>query len=510
MMTNSPPGSFPQLGAKMAAGAGWMVSAKLAERLLSLASTMILARLLVPEDFGLIALAATFLALLEIMGAFNFDLALIQNQRAERRHYDTAWTLDVVYGAFSALILVGLAVPAAQFFRDPRLEGILYVFAACTLVQGFKNVGVVAFQKELDFRREFVFMLVRKVVAVAVTLTLAYFLRSYWALALGSFVSAIVAVAISYGMHPFRPRISLDGWRDLMRFSGWVLFSNVLIFAGNKGYDFVIGRVGGAGALGLYSVAYEISNLPTTEIVWPASRVMFPGFSKLANDRGKLREAFLNSAGIVALITIPAGIGVAVLAEPIVRILLGANWLAAVPLIQVLAVFGILRALHAGIGVVYLALGKTHISAWIALPHVLIGLPAAAYLLAHYGIEAAAIGVVTAGAVALLMNLAIAKRILALRVAELLECFWRPALAATVMGVIESGLLRALGPAAGMIELTFRLLLLVAVGAVAYVASTLSLWQLAGKPRGAERLLLDRLNSVRSHRAAERTGKDWA
>jgi O-antigen/teichoic acid export membrane protein len=313
----------------------------------------------------------------------------------------------------------------------------------------------------------------------------------------------MIGVALSYQMHPFRPRVSVAGWRELMRFSSWVLLSNIFIFAGNRGYDFVIGRIGGTSALGLYSVAYEIANLPTTEIVWPASRVIFPGFSKLAGDMEKLREAFLHTAALVAVFTIPAGAGVAVLAEQLVRILLGEKWLAAVPLIQLLAVFGVLRALHAGIGSVYLALGMTRITAVLAIPHLAVGLPVAAFLLARYNIEAAVLGILGAGLIAVVMNFTIAQRILTLRSSELGACFWRPALAAAGMVLVEIGFLRATSAAGNIFELTLWTLLLIAVGAVVYVAILLLLWRWAGRPRGAERILLDQLTAVvRTRQAA--------
>lgn len=470
-----------------------MVLLRLSERVLGLMGTMILARLLVPGDFGLVALATTFWALLEIMGAFGFELALIQNQRAERRHYDTAWTLGLLHGALTTATLCAFAIPAARFFGDPRLEGVLYVFAACALLQSCRNIGVVAFQKELDFRREFTFVLLRKLLGVMATLALAFAWRSYWALAVGSLVSTLAGVAISYRMHPYRPKLALSGWRTLIDFSGWMLVSNVMVFAANRGYDLIIGRIAGAASLGLYSLAYEVANLPTTEIVWPVSKAIFPGFSRMASDAQKLREAFLSTVALVALITIPAGAGVAVLAEPLVRILLGTKWLEAVPLIQILAVFGTLRALHAGTGAVYLALGMTRLSALIATPHVVIGLPAVAFLLAEYGLAVAVVGILAAGAIALAMGFAIVRRVLALRFAELAACAGRPILATTAMVMVERALLAWTAPVASSIELLGWTLLLILTGGVVYFATLLLLWRCAGRPAGAESILMARL-----------------
>jgi len=187
---------------RMAVGAAWMMGLRLIDRSLGIVSTLILARLLLPADFGLIAMAMTILGILEVLGSFSFDIALIQNQLAEPRHYNTAWTLTVMYGAANALALFVLAGPAGGFFSEPRLEAVLYVLALTAVVQGFENIGIVAFRKELNFSRELLFQFVKRLIAFAITIALAYLLRSYWALAIGTLSSRIAGVAFSYVLHP--------------------------------------------------------------------------------------------------------------------------------------------------------------------------------------------------------------------------------------------------------------------------------------------------------------------
>ena len=251
------------LGAKMARGAMWMVAWRLADRTLGLASTVVLARLLVPADFGLVAMATSVIALLELLTAFSFDTALIQNQRTERRHYDTAWTLGVVFGLFNGLVLVGFAIPASRFYAEPRLEAVLYCLAFTSLIGGLANIGTVAFRKDLQLGKEFQFQMTRRVIMVIVTVVLAILFRSYWALVIGTLVSSALGTVISYAMHPYRPRFSLAGWNDLIHFSKWLLLVNFLNFVQNRSVNFIVGKVSGAPSLGLYSIAYEISTLPS-------------------------------------------------------------------------------------------------------------------------------------------------------------------------------------------------------------------------------------------------------
>ncbi len=139
----------------MAKGAAWMVAMRIAIRAIGLVSIVILARLLVPADFGLVALATMLYGLIEVMGQFGFDVVLIQNQSAGRRHYDTAWTLTVIRNLVLAGLLAAGAPWAAGFFEEPRLQSILYWLALAALVEGFANIGVVNFRKELRFHKDF-------------------------------------------------------------------------------------------------------------------------------------------------------------------------------------------------------------------------------------------------------------------------------------------------------------------------------------------------------------------
>ena len=381
-----------------------MVLVRLTDRGIGFISTLILARLLVPADFGLVAMGMTILATLELLSAFSFDLALIHNQQAERHHYDTAWTFAVLFGLFNALGMCVLARPMASFFGEPRVEVMMYVMALGPLIQGFDNVGVIAFTKDLELHKEFWFSLCKKLMGFAVTIPLAFIYQSYWALVVGVIAIRLTSLMLSYLLHPFRPKFSLAAAGDLFHFSKWMLVNNFLTFFNNRGADFVIGKISGASSLGLYSVAYEIANLPTTEMVFPIQRAVFPGYSRLAGDRNELRKTFLNVIALITLITVPLGAGIGLVAEPIVQLLLGPKWVSAVPLIQVLAVFGIIRTIHGPTGTVYLALGKPQIVALLQCVQLAVSITMMLILIPQLGPVGAAWAVVTGASTAMLVN----------------------------------------------------------------------------------------------------------
>ena len=477
----------------MAKGAIWMVMFKLVQRVIGFASTLILARLLVPADFGLIAMAMSIFAILEIMSAFSFDLALIQNQHAERRHYDTVWTFNVLFGLLNATLMIVLAVPAAAFFSEPRVEWIMYSLALCALISGFDNIGVVAFQKDLELHKDFYFGVAKKLTTFVVTVGLAYLWRDYWALIVGMVTGRVVGLCMSYWVHPYRPRFSLAAASELFHFSKWMLINNILIYINNSGINSVIGKVFGVHALGTYTMAYEISNLPTTELVWPISRAVFPGYSMLAGDVAKLRRSFLQVISVVALLTVPAGIGIGLVAESLVRVLLGEKWMDAVSMIQVLAVFGVVRTLLGPPGSIYVAVGKPQLVAYLQILQITVGIIMLFWLVGDYGIVGVPWAILIASAVTLPTSYFWLMRQLELPFYKLIEALWRPLIATVLMSAPILGLQFWWPISSGIGHDIMRLITLVVVGIVIYSISLLVLWLLARRPASAETDILNLL-----------------
>jgi PST family polysaccharide transporter len=251
------------LARKVAAGALWMVALRLTTRLLGVASMLVLARLLTPEDFGLVALATTIAALLDIASDFNFDLAIIRDRGAGRLEYDTAWTLQVLKGLLLALLLLVMAAPTAGFFADPRLEPILGWLALAAFIQGIGNIGTVDFRRELDIAREFRFHLYGRLAQFATGIALAVMWRDWRALVAAIMARRVVLLVASYTMAPYRPRLSLARTRALVDFSKWVLANNALSFVRERIDALIVGKLAGPAPLGLYTIAQEIADLPT-------------------------------------------------------------------------------------------------------------------------------------------------------------------------------------------------------------------------------------------------------
>ena len=390
-------------------------------------------------------------------------------------------------GTFCGVALLVLAGPAAALYSEPRLTMVMYVLSISYFVGGLNNVGVVAFRKDLDFRKEFNFIFVRRVVTFIVTIGAAFTLQSYWALLLGMTVGRIVNLWMSYRMNSYRPSFDLSAAKELFHFSKWLLVNNILYFMLHDGCTFIIGRLFGATELGIYSVSYEISNLPSTELVAPINRATLPGFSKM-QALAEIRSAYLKLLGTISTVILPVGLGIAAVSEPMVLAVLGQKWIAAIPLIQIMAIHGAIGATQGNNSTVWMALGKPRNITLMVGSFLLVLFPALYMLLKTYGIVGAGYAYLLANLVTLPYTMSVTKRMLAYSWSDMLAVVWRPVASVLLMcGGVQlvdrqlhdmAPLLRLMGDAAA--------------GAVFYVLTLLALWRLAGRPAGAESYLINR------------------
>lgn len=480
-------GSLPEergsLNRRITRGAAWMVGLRFADRSVGFISTIILARLLVPADFGLVALATAMMAAVAVFGEFGLELALIQNQKADRRHYDTAWTLGLLRGLIATIIIALAAAPLAAFFEDPRLEEVILVLAVAPLLEGLNNIGTVAFRKDLALNKEFVFRIVPRVAGVIVTIACAFAWQNYWALVVGTLSGKALRVVVSYAMHPYRPRLTLAAWREIMTFSKWIVVIGVATFANRKMSALVVAKFLDAASLGIFSIANQIANMASAELIAPIKQVLFPGYAKIAHDPGALRQAFVDAYGILVLVALPVAIGIGLTAEYYVPLLLGPRWTDAVPIIEILVISGGLRSLSSHVRPVYLAMNRPQLGAYASVGRAAVFLPLLYLGLVEYGLIGAAIAHAISQLAVLGGSLYYMHRLLGLSVADLLRASWRGLCACLVMsGAIFA--LKAYPPVQGdgILAQSVLLALAVATGVVVYTATDLLLWWCSGRP----------------------------
>ena len=492
----TPPNQIPNethaiQGGQVARGATLMVAFKLLDRSIGLVSTLILARILTPADFGLVAMATAVVAFTQLMGAFGFETALIQRQDAQRHHYDTAWTFNALFGLAIGITLCFLANPMAAFYREPRLAMMLPVLALGALVGGFENVGTVAFRKNLDFGKEFRYLLTKRISAFVVTVSSALIFRTYWALIAGMVTGTVASVLISYLLHPYRPRFSLMAKADLMHFSKWLFISNLIQFLHSRSTDFILGRTIGSHGLGVYNIGVEIAAMPSTELIAPLNRAVYPVYSRLANAREMLWEQFAEVFGMIGLLAVPVSFGLVCVADAAVRVLLGEQWLESIPIIRIAAVSGLASALQGNLYLVILALGQPKANTLLSGTLLVISLPIVVVASLHYGAFGAACAHFGASLLGLVGISFVFSRITGISLIQLAALLWRPFVAASFMAASVQFLDTLLTD----IPSFFRLFVLISVGALCYIFVVIVFWLVSGRPDGAEKSILDKTSS---------------
>ena len=462
-----------------------------ADRAIGVVSTLLLARLLSPADFGLVAMATAVIAMVELATAFGFDVALIQTRDPSPAHYNTAWTLNILLGIGGCALVAALSWPMATFFSEPRLVVVMLLLGLALFIQGFENIGIVDFRRTMNFEKEFRFLAAKRLAGFVVTLVIALLLKSYIALLLGTVAARAVGLVLSYSMQPRRPRFSLTHAHELIHFSKWTLIGNAIIAGLQRAPHFLVGRMLGAGSLGLYVVAADIGGLPTTELAAPINRAAIPGYASLIHDRHELRRTFEDISGVVALLALPAGVGLACVAASAVAVLLGEKWVGAVPVVQLLALSGAFVATASNNGAVCVATGKPRLNTlMLALRLIVLGL-LLFLLVPRFGMQGAAWAELLGAAASFMFSWAIAIRVLDLPGITPLRIYWRPGIAVLGMwGVLHacdaywmSGLPR---------DSILALLLRVLLGCTTFGAVITLLWIAASRPEGPESQLLRR------------------
>jgi len=357
-------GTVMPLRTRVVRGGFWVFALRIIDRVFGLARTIVLARLLAPEDFGLFGIALLAMSALETFSQTGFNTALIQKKGDTKPYLDTAWTIQAIRGIILGLIAFTIAPYVAVFFDVPAAKPILQVIGLSVIMQGFSNIGIIYFQKELEFHKTFVLSLSGTLADIGVAIPAAFLLRNVWALVFGLLAAAIVRLIVGYVIHPYRPRLRFNKqqFKELFGFGKWILGSSIIIFLLHQGDDALVGKVLGVTALGFYQLAYRLSNMPATEITHVISKVTFPAYSKLQDDLPRSREAYLKVLQITAFLSFPIAGLIFVLAPDFTRIFLGQKWMPMVPAMQALCIFGVTRSINGTMGSFFQSIGKPRIN----------------------------------------------------------------------------------------------------------------------------------------------------
>jgi lipopolysaccharide exporter len=467
----------------------WTVGTRITMQLFSLVSMVLLSRWLGPAQMGLFEKTAIILAVLDMLSALGLETALLRRETLERKHYDTAWTLNIFRGAVMIVLLLLLSLKADSWFQTPGLGAILPWIALLPLLTGFENIGMVDVRRDLNFKIEYQWMIGRRIASFIIAIALAWIYKSVWALVCASVGSSIVGLVLSYALSPYRPRFSLQGWPDLRNFVGWFFSYTTLGTITSRIDELLLLRFASTTNTAFYRRAIELSGLPTTELAGPLARALLPGLAQLQSKPDDLRALFTKFLALSVIISLPICVGMYVLAFPFVALLLGQEWISTAPLLQILCLTGLFRVYGTAAEAGFLALGRLDCAMKLTTFSALTRTPMLIYGIFSHGVRGLAIAFVISVFMSFLVSVYYNRQIGTLRLREVWHSLWRCLVASGAMMIVVVFIMQGYG----YLSAAMMLLLAVTAGAIVYVAVLIILWHLSGKPQGAEDMILGQL-----------------
>ncbi len=384
-------------------GITWVGAFRGFTRIIAFARTAILARILVPAQFGLFGITMLVLAFLEILVETGINVFLIQEKDNIDEYINTAWTVSIIRGIVISFVIFLAAKPVSIFFKSPGSLNLLYLMAFVPLIRGLINPSIVKFQKELRFNKEFWFKSTIFLFDAGVTVILVLTIRSATGLVWGLIAGAILEVLLSFIYTRPIPKLSFETVKikRIINRGKWMTGAGIFQYLFRQGDDAVVGKMLGTSSLGLYQVAYKISSLPISEVADVIARVTFPVYMKISKDSKRFKDAFYKTILAVSVLVVPLGLVIFFFSREIILVILGDKWLEAVPVLRVLSIYGVIRALINPSLTVFLAVKKQELVTLITFISVL-GLAASIVpLVIKFGIIGAGISTIIGSLVSL-------------------------------------------------------------------------------------------------------------
>jgi PST family polysaccharide transporter len=379
-------------------------------KLLFFVSTLLLARLLDKEDFGVAAYAITLITLIASVPGLGLAPALIHH-RDDPEMLDTGFWLGMAAGVLTCAAVWVVAPQSAWFFGDERAVGVTRALGFVFPLESLRNVHATLLRKRLEFRRRFVPEMAQALVkgAIAIAMALAGF--GYWSLIWGTLVATAFAIPIYWSIAGWRPGLRVDAAaaRELLPFGSHVVAVDLLgALVRNVDYLFV-GRLLGAATLGVYTLAFRLPDLLVRNLCVVVGQVLLPVYAGVRDRPDVVRSTFLAAIGYVPALAAPVAIGLALLAEPLVLTAFGERWLEVAPVLPPVCIYALLISVIFNLGDLYKALGRPEVLTRLSLLRAVIGVPAI-WFAASVGGSAAAVGWAQAGvaASAVVANLVVA------------------------------------------------------------------------------------------------------
>ncbi len=471
---------------RTAAGATVMIASRVVTRLIDFGTLVLLARLLSPGDFGLVAIAMSVIMIVEAVAELPLGLALVALPTRSKAHFQTVFTLQLIRGAVLAAVLIISSWPLALVYHDPRLIGLICALAFAPASRGLISPRIIEFSINFNFWPNLVMDVVGKLCALAVSVGLAWTTKSYWSLAAGTVISPVAMMVVSYCYAPHVPVLSLQRWPDFSGYVRWSMFGQTIRAFAWQMDSLTLGRFVDRAELGGFSMGSNLATLPGQVLVDQMMNPLLVAFSSVREDNLRLIRAYQKSAIGIMTLGLPVMVGISINADLIVRFAFGEKWLGAGPVLGWLCWTIIPTLLVGPIAALAVSLERSRVMTRLAIIELLIKLPLMLVGIIYFGIPGAiAARLATAWMVAGFAVVSV-RRLIGLRIRDQLSGPWRPVMSAAMMMVLVLAAKAWFVARPGFVPLGVELGVIVAVGAFVYAGSMFFLWNLAGRPDGLE------------------------
>ncbi len=351
------------LESRIRSGVAWSGLTQASGQVANLVISVVLTRLLSPQDFGLVGMILVFTGFATIFTDLGFGAALVQKLDTERRHENAVFWASLMIGALVTVVMAAAAPYIAAFYGVPALQPLTVALSFIFVISSFKIVKVALLQKAMDFRTLAIVEFTSTALAGLVAIYLALSGFGVWSIVALYLAAALIYVIVLWLLTPWRPDLSLrwDALRDLSKFSLNLLGFSAFNYWARNGDNLLIGRYLGSAALGIYARAYTILLLPVLQVSSVISNVMFPALSAIQDDVPRVREMYLSAIAVVSLVTFPLTLGLLVVSRPFVLALFGDKWADMIPILQVFCLLAVLQSIGTTCGWLYQSQGRTDI-----------------------------------------------------------------------------------------------------------------------------------------------------
>lgn len=429
-----PRGDSAERGVKSAI---WAFTTNLFTRGSSLLRLTLAAIVLGPTAIGTFGVALLIMGVVERISKLGFDASLIHDERTDVNDFlDTVWSLNIARGSILFVLLIGSSAYIGEIIGEPTAVPIIRAIGGVAIIRGLLNPGAIYFRKELAFDRESLLKLAEPVANTTVTLVALYLDPTIWALVYGLFAGTILRVLVSYLLHPYRPSLAFNWERakELYSYGKWVTASGILEVLYLNLDDIVVATTLGSTVFGYYQTAYRFANAPTTQIDNVITQVTLPLFAQLQNQPKDLRVAFIRVFRLVTTIAVPMGVGIVLVAESFVTGILGSNWSAMVILLQIIAIWGTVRALAGTTGPLFKAIGVPKYTTILQFINVVVISITVVPAAMKYEAPGVAVAVVASTFLSAIGGIAIAVQVVDASIRDIFFGVFPPVLASSGMG----------------------------------------------------------------------------